>query len=403
MGGGAEKFAYYLARQFHLGGHEVCVLSLCPNPESDLRTLQLTEFPNEPLASRMGKHSILRFLAFRASGVTFVASARKAIANLLKEEDFDLVHSQTPASDMAAISAIRERRPKKVLTSHGYVSTYQSYQRSRGIVNSLGLPDQAVQRSLENWTIMHSDLVTAVSNSLRMNILDSLPAVRANLRVVHAQIPIELYNPRNKGSEFKSRYGITSRPTILYAGRINRSKGITNLIEAMSYVVKEVPEATLLIAGPVSFSQQTAAYSDGYLDEVKRIIFDRGLGKQTILAGHLSDHDMPDAYAAADVVVVPSIWQEPCSVSILEGMATGRPVVATNIGGNPELVADGRSGFLVPPFNTRELANRITKLLKDPEERCRLGAKGREIAETQFSCEVIANKMLRAYSSVLQH
>ena len=113
-------------------------------------------------------------------------------------------------------------------------------------------------------------------------------------------------------------------------------------------------------------------------------------------------HDVLFAlYRAADVVVAPSVWPEPLSRVILEAMALGRPVVATSVGGNPELVEDGVTGLLVPRGDAPALARAVTSLLHDPARRARMGEAAARRAAQVFDEERLVAELLDAYESAL--
>ena len=101
----------------------------------------------------------------------------------------------------------------------------------------------------------------------------------------------------------------------------------------------------------------------------------------------------------ASLVVLPSEWHENCPMSVLEAMAHAKPVVASRIGGIPELVRHGTTGLLFEPKDTQELASRIRMLLGDPDLRVRLGREGRRIVETEYSLEKHGAALLSLYES----
>jgi len=106
-------------------------------------------------------------------------------------------------------------------------------------------------------------------------------------------------------------------------------------------------------------------------------------------------------YRAADVVVVPSVWPEPLSRVLMEAMRFGRAVVATRVGGSPELVEDGVTGLLVAPRDPAALAGAVAGLLRDPERRARLGAAAARRTETEFDEERLVGVLLDAYDDAL--
>ena len=124
-----------------------------------------------------------------------------------------------------------------------------------------------------------------------------------------------------------------------------------------------------------------------------------GIGEQVTLAGKAGQDRIHEHYAAADLFCLPSLG-EGVPVVLMEAMAMGVAVVATRVGGVPELVEDGASGRLVSPGSPRELAAAIAELAADPEERQRMGAVGRERVLADYSVERAANRLLGEFSGL---
>jgi len=109
---------------------------------------------------------------------------------------------------------------------------------------------------------------------------------------------------------------------------------------------------------------------------------------------------MPYYYASSDIVVVPSL-QESWGLIATEAMASGRPVIASSVGGLREQVVDGFNGFLVPPRDPRAIADRILYFLENPSEVERMGLNGRRLAEERFDVEKRVNKIIELYDSLI--
>jgi glycosyltransferase involved in cell wall biosynthesis len=158
---------------------------------------------------------------------------------------------------------------------------------------------------------------------------------------------------------------------VVAAGRLSPEKGFGTLIDAVAAVAAADPGVGVAIFG------------EGVLrPELERQVRDRGLAGRVILPGYRTDLDA--LIAAADVVTLPSFTEGLPNVA-LEASAAGVPVVATAVGGTPEVIADGVTGFLVPPGRADALAARLTQLLRSPDVRAALGAAGRERMQTLFT------------------
>jgi glycosyltransferase involved in cell wall biosynthesis len=127
---------------------------------------------------------------------------------------------------------------------------------------------------------------------------------------------------------------------------------------------------------------------------------DWGLREKVKFTGNVPNSTMPRFYAASDVAVLPSLM-EATSISGLEAMSAGLPLIGTNIGGIPEIIEHERSGILIEPRSAEQLAAQIVRLLTDGNERRRLGAAARARVEEHFSWDVIAGRTVEVYRKVL--
>ena len=178
------------------------------------------------------------------------------------------------------------------------------------------------------------------------------------------------------------------RPTILFVGRISEEKGLPYLIEAFVKILDQVPEARLIIAG------------DGTgKPNICRRVFDLGIEESVEFAGIVREQDLVTLYLNSDVYVLPSIY-DAAPTSLLEAMATGRPIVATSVGGVPETIENERDALLVPPKNPTALAEAILRLLDDKELGSQLGSRARDKIETYRTWDKIGLRFLSLYEQV---
>jgi len=166
----------------------------------------------------------------------------------------------------------------------------------------------------------------------------------------------------------------------LYLGRLSKEKGIRTLLEAHNKLNSAIP---LKVAGtgPLAESLQSA-YPD-----VQFIGYKTGIG-------------LNDLIGEAAYVVVPSECYENCSMSVLEAMASGKAVIGSNLGGLPEQIEDGVSGFLFEPGNARDLAEKMDRLIQDKALRQDMGRAGRKIIEEKFSLHEHGNKLISIYKQL---
>jgi glycosyltransferase involved in cell wall biosynthesis len=174
--------------------------------------------------------------------------------------------------------------------------------------------------------------------------------------------------------------------------RLSKVKGIEYFLEAAAAVAKRFEEARFLIVGDLKDDP-------AYKASLKRQAIRLGLGRRVIFTGFRLD--VPELLAEATISVLPCHTGEGLSNSILESMAAGLPIVATTVGGNPELVDDARTGILVPPRDAGALAGALSLLLSDAEMARRFGAAGRERAVKEFSLERMVRTTENFYLSLM--
>jgi len=177
---------------------------------------------------------------------------------------------------------------------------------------------------------------------------------------------------------------------MLFAGRLSREKGVDVLLRAMPSVLREQPQTRLVVAGdgPERASLQRLATA---LD----------VGDAVQFTGSLSGEKLEEQYHRAGICLLPTLWMENCPVAVLEAMAHGRAVVATRIGGVPELVREGTTGLLVERGNHREVANAVLSLLEAPATVVDMGRRGFEAYAARYTPEIHLERLLAVYRELL--
>lgn len=202
-----------------------------------------------------------------------------------------------------------------------------------------------------------------------------------------------IYNPINlarfdAGHSLRHELGISANEVVIaYLGQIREMKGVADFI-AMARRI-EAPHARFLLAGKCRDSKKYAgSYSS---DDLQALA---GGDSRIRYIGYRED--VENIYHTADIIVVPSRWQEPLGLINLEAGACRKPVVATRVGGIPEVVKDDINGYLVEAADIEGLADRVTRLIADPALRHRLGAAGRALVEAEYT-----RTPLRAFEDLL--
>lgn len=192
--------------------------------------------------------------------------------------------------------------------------------------------------------------------------------------------------------KLRKRYNIdTTAPVILFFGNLMPSKGIPDLLEAFKLVQANATQAKLVIAGKptkhINFDSLIKLSKDLQIDE--STIFD---------SRYIPIEEVAPLMEMASVVVYPYL-NSTQSGSLQVAYAFGRPVIATNVGGLPDAVEDGKSGFLVPPNDPEAIANAVMKFIASPNLTTEMGAYAKHLSETKFSWKTVAEKILVVYEN----
>jgi len=199
--------------------------------------------------------------------------------------------------------------------------------------------------------------------------------------------------------EARARLGLPSEGAVLaVVAQITPWKGQDDAIAVLASLVRRHPGARLLLIGSAKFDSSATRYDNAaYLDSLRRQAGALGLSSAVHFLGERDD--VPEILRAVDLLLVPS-WEEPFGRSIVEAMAAGVPVVATAVGGPPELLGDGESGITLPPQQPRVWARVVEELLGDPARMAAMGERGRRQARRRFGAESHAGAVLEVYEEV---
>src|SRR5262245_22747194 len=245
-----------------------------------------------------------------------------------------------------------------------------------------------------------ADAVIAVSQGVRKDILDCYPRVDPErVVVIHNGIDAEVYR-RRPSPETLRRYGVDrDRPFAFFNGRITRQNGLPHLLTAVLMLDNE-HQVVIVASSPDT--PAIAAEVNGLVAQV------RAKGRDLVWIDHfIPREDLIHLHSHATVFVCPSVY-EPFGLVILEAMACETAVVASRVGGIPEIVVEGETGFLVD-FDPNDaagfaagLASKIRALLDDPERARAMGEAGRRRVVEHFDWESIAARTVALYDSVLK-
>lgn len=356
--GGVVNHIVYLAHHFSQWGHKVKIIAPCPRMETRYFEEEVTAI-GKPLPVPFGG-SIAR--------IPISPWLPALVGEILAKEDFDILHLHEPFAPMVCLSALLKSKCINVGTFHA------CYSKSR--VYWIGKP------IFKRWLPrLHGKI--AVSKPALDYVSRHLPG---EYRIIPNGIDIEhfsLDSPERK--EFTD-----SKINILFVGRLERRKGLGHLLNACARVKKTFPNFRLIVVGPGMVLRY----------RYEKLVEDMGLTNNVVFTGFVPTAELPSYYRTADIFCAPATGGESFGIVLLEAMACGKPVVATNIAGYASLLAHGEEGLLVPPRDEKSLAHALLSLLDNKSLRQQMGAKGRIKAE-KYSWANVARQVMDYYTTLL--
>jgi glycosyltransferase involved in cell wall biosynthesis len=247
-------------------------------------------------------------------------------------------------------------------------------------------------RIFERKMIERSNKLIAVSDFTRRELKKHYKIREDKIRVIHNGVDTVKFQPAADRRKIREELGFNPDDiTILSVGRLYARKGLFTLIESMPEVIRRFPNSKFIISGK------------GQSNEMKKLIAHAerlNVEGNIIFTGYFPDKKLPKLYQAADVFAF-STFYEHHPFAVLEALSTGLPVVTTKVGGIPETISDGKNGFLCDPFNAKQFADQILRLLEHPSEAFEMGLLARKTIEDRFDWRLVVKKVLKVYEEVL--
>lgn len=351
--GGVTVHIQHLRNEFVRNGHEVKIIAPSSKPIDDCEGVIVCGRPYSIPASG----SIARIaLSLRLS-----ANVKHFLA-----DEFDVVHLHEPLMPTLPITTLRFSKAINVGTFHAHNDRSLAYFYGR--------------RILKRW-FRKLDGKIAVSKPAMEFASKYFPGY---YNIIPNGIDIDRFS---NALPFPNL--LDDKLNILFVGRLEKRKGLKYLVRAFAKVKREMPNTRLLIVGP-----------DGGL----RSGYQKTIAKNDIPDVHFLDYvsheDLPRYYKSADVFCAPATGQESFGIVLLEAMAAGKPVIASDIDGYSQVVNHTKEGLLVPPKDENSLAMSIVHLLADKEMRNHMGAIGEESAKA-YSWTVVAERISSYYERLL--
>lgn len=325
----------------------------------------------------------------------FVAAAREIGLKV------DIIHERGPF-DLRVIPALRKivrlRAPDIILTqhvkSHFIMRLSKLWQEYPWIAFHHGytktVPRERIYNRMDRLSLPKADRVITVCEAFAGELTSVAGVPRGRIHVQHNSIRPEQVGSSEEAGALKKRLGLAEdEKLVLSIGRLSNEKAHIDLLRAFKHLTEISPEieSTLVIVGDGPEREGLIAAAESF-----------SLGKRVIFAGQVSN--VQPYYAAADVVVLPS-HSEGSPYVLLEAMAAKVPIVATAVGGVPEMVVDDESALLVPARDPRSMAEAIARVLTNPELARKLTASAATLVATRHSPETYVRSLLEIYREVI--
>ena len=356
--GGVVNHIAYLAHNFIQLGHKVKIIAPCPKPGTHYFEEEVTPVGKPlpvPYAGSIARVPVSPWLPTQ-------------IGEILAKEKLDILHLHEPFAPMVCLSALLKSNYINVGTFHACHTKPRTYWLGKLI--------------FRRWlSKLHGKI--AVSKPALEYVNRHLPG---DYRIIPNGIDTEHFHvdgPARK--EFTD-----GRINILFVGRLERRKGLGYLLNACNEVKHDFPNFRLIIVGPGTVLRPW----------YEKTAEDTGLTDNVVFTGFVPSAELPSYYRSADIFCAPATGGESFGIVLLEAMACGKPVVATNIQGYASVLAHGEEGLLVPPKDEKALAQALLSLLHDKSLRLRMGNKGKSKAE-KYSWPNIARQVMDYYNSLL--
>jgi phosphatidylinositol alpha-mannosyltransferase len=363
--GGVVKHIFYLDKELRRLGHDVRIIAACSEDVGDV----------PPQVIKVS--GSIAHIPFAGSVARITLSPRvyRRVKKILKREQFDVIHLHEPMTPTLPLAVLRHAplSPQSVV-----VGTFHAYRESMH-------PGYDYAKAFFEPFFGRLDGRIAVSEAVRDYLGAYFPG---DYRIIPNGIDLERFSdPALRPIE---RFD-DGKLNILFVGRLEKRKGLKYLLRAFAQVKKAVPQARLLVVG--AFDKE---------DKEPFVLYARQHRLRNVrFIGYVSEEELPRHYRTCHVFCAPSTGFESFGIILLEAMAAGKPIVASDIDGYRGVLEDGKEGLLVQPEDERRLADALIRLLKDPALRDRMGRQGQAKA-ADYSWDKVTKQVLDYYRELLE-
>lgn len=288
----------------------------------------------------------------------------------------DIVHAQGSFAPYSTAAALVRNKYPTILTMHGILAKELKFHKGINFIFIL-----FIHKPNEKFAVAKIPNIVVVT-----------PYVK-DLFCRHCDTESNIYVTSNGVDNEYFEIGVAENPnTLLFVGLISPRKGLLDLVKAMKIIIERIQDVKLNIVGSIE--------SKKYFDILNEYVKTNKLKGNVNFTGYLSEAELKQKYREATLFVLPS-YEESQGIVLLEAMACGKPVVASNVGGIPFVVEEGKTGLLFESGNIEDLADKIMTILENEKLREKMSEAGRERAK-EFTWDKIAERTVEVYKEILK-
>lgn len=385
--GGAGFSVYELAKGMLNAGHDVSVITTCRRASE----AEVSEYEGL-VVYRIATDYPGRWRSYVSINNRRVV---RKVESILRELKPDVVHANNIHAYLSYASLKAAKRYAKVvwtardamafsygkLETRRYLQTLDASLTWRDTLRQAGRRWNPLRNFFIRRYLRYADARFSVSEALARALEQN---GIGDVTPIHTGVSPEAWQVEEEQVRaFKKNYGLEAKKVILFGGRLN---AVFSALQAMKILTQKLPDAVLVIMGKT---------------ENAPFIHNESKGLDVVCVGWLSGEEKIAAYCASDTVWVPSTYFDAFPRSALEGMAAGKPIVASCYGGAPEAVKDGETGYIVDPRRPEEIAKKTEELLRNSERAARMGEAGQERIRKDFSLERMISSYLEHYRGII--
>lgn len=386
--GGQNIYVAHVARQLHRAGHQVDVFTrrdraLLP-AVSDMDGVRVVHVPAGP-PTQMSKEDLLPFMPeFADFLVGFCRRERKP---------YDVMHANFFMSGMAALKV-------KAALGIPLVTTFHALGKVRRIHQGAddGFPD--ARFAIEDELVRRSDAIIAECPQDAQDLREHYDSDPSRVEIVPCGFDPAEFGPMDRAAARRALGWPSDRFAVLQLGRLVPRKGIDTVVRALAKLrtVAGIDAHLYVVGGNAEMPNEIATPE---IARLRGIAAGCGAAEHITFVGRRGRSQLREFYAAADVFVT-TPWYEPFGITPIEAMACARPVIGADVGGIRYTVVDGETGFLVPPRDPDTLAERLSRLARNPALGERMGQAGLERVHASFTWARVARMLEEVYRRVAQ-